>query len=137
MNGNRLPNRYSLTLKSAAVGPSGLLGRTGPSDLPGPSARPATPHARLLPVHGYFPAADFPTPTPPTKAAAASAAAVARVAATAAAVRAPGIPKTLRMSTRTCAPSLWSCGVVVGVIFCLMNRQANAAPVGETGIDRR
>lgn len=111
MNRNRLPNRYSLPLKSAAiaVGPSGLL-----------------------PVHG-FPAADFP-PTLP-KAAAANAA--VGVAATTVTVRSLGLHKTPRMFTRTCAPSLWCCGVVVGVIFCLMNRQVNAAPVGETSIDRR
>jgi len=110
MNRNRLPNRYSLPLKSAAiaVGPSGLL-----------------------PVHG-FPAAD-----PPTLPKAATANAAAGVVATTAAVRAPGIHKTPRMFTRTCAPSLWCCGVVVGVIFCLMNRQVNAAPVGETSIERR
>jgi len=34
-------------------------------------------------------------------------------------------------------PSLWSCGVVVGVIFCLMNKQVNAHPVQDNQMEKR
>jgi len=49
--------------------------------------------------------------------------------------------KQLRMSSATIAsrggvPSLWSCGVVVGVIFCLMNKQVMTFPLLDSDVEK-
>lgn len=38
---------------------------------------------------------------------------------------------------RMTSPSLWSCGVVISIVFCLMNKEVNALPLGESQLARR
>jgi len=40
------------------------------------------------------------------------------------------------MASRSGVPSLWSCGVVVGVIFCLMNKQVMAFPLLDSDVEK-
>jgi len=39
-------------------------------------------------------------------------------------------------ASRSGIPSLWSCGVVVGVIFCLMNKQVMALPLLDSDVEK-
>ena len=50
---------------------------------------------------------------------------------------APSRPCGVETSLRRCAPSLWSCGVVVGLVFCLFNEQVNAIPLRDTQLEKR
>jgi len=45
--------------------------------------------------------------------------------------------RTTMFATRGGAVSLWSCGVVIGIIFCLMNTQVMAFPLEEAQVDKR
>jgi len=41
------------------------------------------------------------------------------------------------MSTQRCGiPSFWSCGLIVGILFCLINKQINAFPLEDTQIEK-
>jgi len=40
------------------------------------------------------------------------------------------------MASRSGIPSLWSCGVVVGVIFCLMNKQVMTLPLLDSDVEK-